>query len=90
MTDQAMLQWVQNMWFGGDGEGVEQRTSKIVLTRKPHFCPGLSRGGEHTIPPGTRACCEHALVDGKWRSAYTCEAHILEWAHTSDPQSIPQ
>ena len=63
-----------------DGEGVECFEKKVVITRKEHVCPGLDREDFHDLPAGSRAVVEHAIVDGYWRTAYTCEAHVIEWA----------
>lgn len=50
---------------------VKCRTVKMVTTRKPQtcYCPA---GKVHDIPAGTRARFEHAIVEGKWASYYTC------------------
>ena len=74
----ALLQDFEGMFSDSDTD-IRRYTTQVVKTRKPHFCPGYSQPAGHTIPPGTTTVLERAIVDGKWRSSYTCEACIDAW-----------
>ena len=81
ISDTKLLAMFDGMYSGDkDGSGVEQLTVKVVRTKKSHDCPGMFAGQLHTIPIGSRAIREHALVDGAWRSCWTCERCILRYA----------
>ena len=56
-----------------DGPAVAA-TSRMVKTKKPHLCVG-----QHIIPKGSQARCEHAVVDGHWYSNYICEDCLKHW-----------
>ena len=57
--------------FQGDEADLTCRTVKLVTTRKEHACHSYIK--EHTIPTGSRARHERALVDGDfWGSYYSC------------------
>jgi hypothetical protein len=78
LTDEQLLRYHEGMFV--DSEGIDCFEKKVVRTRKPHSCPGLKHDDFHELPAGSRAVVEHAIVDGSWRTAYTCEAHVIEWA----------
>ena|SRR5580658_2054227 len=78
LSDEQLLRFHEGMF--SDSEEVECFEKKVVITRKPHTCPGLCREDFHELPAKSRAVVEHAIVDGYWRTAYTCEAHVIEWA----------
>lgn len=59
--------------FQGDESELTCRSVKLVTTRKEHACHACASSTPCTIPPGTRARHERALVDGDfWGSYYAC------------------
>lgn len=84
MTDLQMLSYFEGMYDGDkDASPIRMYRKSVVRTRRKHFCPGLSAEDGHRLPPGIRAIRETFLFDGKWCAAYTCEAHVIEWAKVS-------
>lgn len=67
--------------FSGDRDGpeVRNRTVKVVVTRKPHWCAGNNAPEGHTIPAGTRARYESAVVDGRWCAYWYCTDCLDRW-----------
>ena len=63
----------------GRDEDIRCRTVSVVTTRKPHECFSFDCRGLHAVPAGTRAIYEHAIVDGKWGSFYTCLECADSW-----------
>lgn len=55
-----------------DCDGIRNHTSSVVTTRKEHIC--LFSSQTHTIPAGERARLDKAIVDGEWKSFYSCVA----------------
>jgi hypothetical protein len=73
----GLLEHFGGMYEGDkDGSGVECLTVVEVRTRQPHLCPQCQR----EIPSGSVAIREHALVDGCWRTCYTCEACVMRYS----------
>lgn len=70
MTDNDILDYD---FFADDKDcdGVVMHTSKIVVTYKEHTCMFMPHT-QHVIPIGSRSRVDKALVDGKWRSFYSC------------------
>lgn len=56
---------------------------EVVKVRSPHSCT-FGRV-VHEIQPGSKALRETAIVDGKYRSAYSCIACLGRWADEVDP-----
>lgn len=56
---------------------IRARQIKMVVTRKPQQCAGVME--HHTIPAGTRARYERAIVDDEWGSYYVCTECLDEW-----------
>lgn len=77
MTDTEVLAYD---FFADDKDcsGIRNHTAKIVTTRAEHVClfrPDL----QHTIPKGARARVDRAIVDGEWKSFYSCvNCHEIE------------
>lgn len=66
--------------FDGDRDvALRCRTIKMVTTRKPQQCHDPNKGRLHTIPAGTRARYETALVDGEWGKFYVCVECMDKW-----------
>jgi hypothetical protein len=66
--------------FEGDRDvDIRARTVKIVTTRHTQQCHSADADHVHEIPPGTRARCECAIVDGRWASCYTCTECMIRW-----------
>jgi hypothetical protein len=67
--------YLKNNPYRGDSDvEIKCQTVKIVTARKDHFC-AMSRimnGGTHDVKTGQKAFFEKAIVDGEWRSSYTC------------------
>lgn len=63
-------------FYGGDMDGEDYITRKIVKCRKPHECMG---GCGSTIQRGEYALCEKGFMDGYPVSCYTCIKCIDEW-----------
>jgi hypothetical protein len=80
MSDQAASMYTNYDPFEGDRDaGVTLRTVKLVTTRKPQTCM-KPEGSVHTIPAGTKARYEQALVDGSyWGRYYTCTECMDRW-----------
>lgn len=79
MTEQLdLLQNFEGMYTDSDTD-IRCYTTAVVRTRTPHQCPGNFKEALHSIPVGSRAVVERALVEGKWSTCYTCEECILQW-----------
>lgn len=53
---------------------------RLVTTRQPHRCAYADVICDpHQIPPGTRAICERAIVEGQWGAWYACLACVDTW-----------
>lgn len=76
MTD--LLEEFEGMYSDGDAD-VRCYSRRVVVTKKPHRCPGNFLEALHDIPIGTAAVVERALVDGKWATCYTCSDCIEKW-----------
>lgn len=80
-------------WFSsakGDDTARMVRT-RVVTTRKAQHCSGNGQGEGHTVPPGSRALNESAIIDGAWGSYYLCAEHMDAWLDTvngMDDESI--
>lgn len=61
-------QYIGFMPFFGEDSELSCQTIKILKTRKPHACVGSNP--EHTIPTGSMARYEKALVDGDFFGRY--------------------
>lgn len=60
---------------------IKYQRIRIVKTRKPHTCmgaPDITQSRLHSMPAGTRARYETAMVDGEWGSYYTCIECIVK------------
>lgn len=53
------------------------RTTKLIKTRKPHRCCMDIK--EHSIPAGSIALRDSAIVDGEWCTVYSCTDCIDAW-----------
>lgn len=86
-TPEFYLQWHDSMWIGGDKGGYEIkcRSVRLVKTRKPHLCAACCdfKGMMHGA--GTSMVADHALVEGKFGTCYTCLPCIEAWAKECDP-----
>ena len=56
-----------------DCSGILLHTAKVVTTRVEHECL-FSPETLHVIPTGSIARVDKALVDGEWKSFYSCLA----------------
>ena len=66
--------------FDGDRDvDVRIKTVEVVTTRKPHICAMPTDEKQHTIPSGSRARHETAIVDGEWGSYYICVGCMDTW-----------
>lgn len=80
LSDNRLLAMFEGMFEEGKGPiDIRQHTKRVVRTRKEHSCPGLAARQGHRFKSGSRAVREHAIVDGAWRTSYSCEMHVLEW-----------
>lgn len=67
-------------FFGGDRDvDIRAQSFKIVVTRKPHFCPAHNEFKAEMVPAGTRMLVERAVVDGEWGVNYVCVDCIDAW-----------
>lgn len=61
---------------------IRNRTVKIVTVRKEQWCnmAGYRNNQEqHNVPVGHRARVERAVVEGEWKSSYTCLPCLDRW-----------
>lgn len=68
-------------WFSsarGD-DSARMVSTRIVTTKKEQHCAGNGQGESHTIPLGSRALCESALIDGSWGRYYLCTGRMDGW-----------
>ena len=79
LTEEDLLYCFEGMYSDPDTD-IREYDAAVVKTRKEHFCPGLHAKDGHTFPAGSRAVREKAIIDGVWRSAYSCERHVVDWA----------
>ena len=76
MTDDEYLRFDP---FSSDRDvDIRCRKVRIVKTRKEHACMSPTIRF-HPMPPGTKARFESAVVEGEWKSYYTCLKCIDEW-----------
>ena len=79
VSDSELLQMFRGMYDGDRDTDTRCLTVRVVRTRKEHSCIGLQHSDWHKVSAGSRMVMEKAIIDGKWRSAYTCEKHIFEF-----------
>lgn len=79
ISDSELLQQFNGMYAGDDGD-VRMYSAKVVRPTKGKKCPGNFAEALHDVAAKTRGVVERALIDGKWRSCYTCEDCIITWA----------
>ena len=79
LADVELLRQFDGMYDDCDAE-VRLHSKKVVIPRKARKCPGNFLEGLHDVASGKRGIVERALVDGQWRSCYTCEDCIMAWA----------
>ena len=78
IPDSELLRGFEGMYTDGDAD-IRCYSAKVIVTRKPHKCPGNFLEALHDIPAGTRTIRETAIVDGHWGTSYTCEKCVIEW-----------
>lgn len=73
-----LLEGFKGMYSDGDAD-VRCYSRRVVVTRRPHKCPGMFLEALHDIPVETTAVVERAIVDGEWGTCYTCAGCIESW-----------
>jgi hypothetical protein len=88
-TDRYYYRWYQSMYNPGDAD-IACQSVQIVTTSRPHNCPSCNDFKGKVHPAGTRMMRDHAIVDGKWGTAYNCLPCIEAWQRECDPNDVEQ
>lgn len=85
MTDMQYIAATDTMFGQGDAD-VRLHTVRVSKIRKPRtcMCPCAGPDHAHEIKIGSRSIVERAIVDGEWRSAYTCLPCLDAWVNANE------
>lgn len=73
-------EYLSTEFFEDRDTGIRAQSRKIVVTRAAHRCAYADViGNPHTIPPGTRAVYERAVVEGQWGAWWSCLGCLDTW-----------
>lgn len=73
-TDQQYLDAIDDLYDDGEAD-IRSYERKIVKVRKEQTCMAADLVDEkkgHSIPIGSKAVRESAIVDNEWGSSYSC------------------
>lgn len=79
-----------DFWGGDRDVDIRAKTTKIVVTRKPHICCAHNKYKGAELPAGTRMMVERGIVDGEWGVNYVCVDCIDDWlTEIREPKDVP-